>query len=183
MFSDYEVSKHADYTHIKRNFGSELYKAKKQVKGNAQSALTDGVIAYLEKLFSYALYQNKTDENGMKRALEAIVPHAFGDHSHCSLSWCGYLQDPEGYTHKELPNGKDLVGDGLRSCLQDIVNKYTTSEMLKRLAPMSSSQKNESVNSVIGTKAMKVRYYGGSESNDFRIAAGIAQVNEGILYK
>lgn len=48
---------------------------------------------------------------------------------------------------------------------------------------MSSSQKNESVNSVIGTKAMKVRYYGGSESNDFRIAAGIAQVNEGILYK
>ena len=57
--------------------------------------------------------------------------------------------------------------------------KYATADMLKKMAPLSSSQKNETANSVIGTKSLKIRYYGGSERNDYRIAAGVAQVNEG----
>ena len=181
-FTDYEVSKHADFTHVKRNFGSDLYKAKAQVKGNAQtSALTDKVIAYLEKSFSYALYQNKNNPKGLKAALDAIVPHAFGNHSLCNSSWCGYLVNAQNYKHKELPNGEDLVGEGLKTCLLDIMKKYTNAEMIEKIAPMSSSQKNESVNGVIGTKSLKIRYYGGSESNDHRVAAGVAQVNEGIF--
>ena len=51
--------------------------------------------------------------------------------------------------------------------------------MLKKIAPLSSSQKNETANSVIGTKSLKIRYYGGSKSNDYRVTAGVAQVNEG----
>ena len=38
---------------------------------------------------------------------------------------------------------------------------------------------NECANSVIGTKSLKIHYYGGSEGNDIRAAAGVAQVNEG----
>ena len=38
---------------------------------------------------------------------------------------------------------------------------------------------NESINSVMGTKLLKIGYYGGSESNDVCVAAGMAQANEG----
>jgi len=58
--------------------------------------------------------------------------------------------------------------------------------MLKKISPMSSSQTIEAANNIIGTKFLKIPYYGGSESNDFRVAAGVAQVSEGMevdLYK
>ena len=47
------------------------------------------------------------------------------------------------------------------------------------IAPLSSSQKNETADSVIGTKCLKIRYYGECKSNDYRVTAGVAQVNEG----
>ena len=42
---------------------------------------------------------------------------------------------------------------------------------------MTNSQRNEALNSVVGSKNPKIRFYGGSDSNDFRIACGIAQTN------
>jgi len=68
--------------------------------------LSKTVIGYLEKSFAYALYQNKNDETGLKSALEAIVPHAFGDHTLCSKTWCGYHREPKTYKHTDLPNGE-----------------------------------------------------------------------------
>ena len=59
---------------------------------------------------------------------------------------------------------------------------FLTKETAKKLAPCGSSQRNEYVNSLIGTKAPKVRYCGGSESCDFRTAAAILQFNEGYGY-
>ena len=50
---------------------------------------------------------------------------------------------------------------------------FLTEEAAKKLAPRVSSQRNECVNSLIGTKAPKIRHYGGSESSDFRTAAAI----------
>ena len=50
------------------------------------------------------------------------------------------------------------------------------------MAPCANSLRNESLNSVIGTKNPKTRYYSGSESSDFRVACGIAQVNIGFGY-
>lgn len=185
LFSDYDVEKHSDFTHVKRSFVSDLYKAKSQIK-NAQDGnstpLSDSVICYMEKCFSYALYQNRNDEAGLKRSMESIIPHAFGDHSSCNNNWCGYLRDPISYKHTGLPNGQNLQGAALRNCLADVMTKYTNPGMLKKIAPMSSSQKNESVNSVIGAKSLKIRYHGGSESNDFRVAAGVAQANEGNFF-
>lgn len=68
--------------------------------------LSKTVIGYLEKSFAYALYQNKNDETRLKSALEAIVPHAFGDHTLCSKTWCGYHREPKTYKHTDLPNGE-----------------------------------------------------------------------------
>ena len=59
---------------------------------------------------------------------------------------------------------------------------FLTEEAAKKLAPCGSSQRNECVNSLIGTKAPKIRHYGGSESSDFRTAAAISQFNEGYGY-
>lgn len=39
-----------------------------------------------------------------------------------------------------------------------------------KLAPLGSSQPNESLNNTTGSKAPKIRHYGASESNDFRVA-------------
>lgn len=49
--------------------------------------------------------------------------------------------------------------------------------MAEKLAPMTNSQRNEALNSVVGSKNPKIRLYGGNESNDFRVACGVAQTN------
>ena len=46
----------------------------------------------------------------------------------------------------------------------------------------ASSQINESFNSTVGSKVPKIRFYGGSESSDHRVAAAVAQTNLRKLY-
>ena len=46
-----------------------------------------------------------------------------------------------------------------------------------KLTPMTNLQRNEALNSVVGSKNPKIRFYGGSESNDFRVACGVPQTN------
>ena len=59
---------------------------------------------------------------------------------------------------------------------------FLTEEAAKKLAPCGPSQRNECVNSSIGTKVPKIRHYVGSESSDFSTAAAISQFNEGYGY-
>jgi len=70
--------------------------------------------------FSYAIAQNKGDSKGIQVALGCIIPHAFGDHSNCAAIWCGFKTDPVSYKHKDLPYGKDLHGEKLKSALNNI---------------------------------------------------------------
>ena len=46
----------------------------------------------------------------------------------------------------------------------------------------ASSQSNESLHSTAGSKVPKIRFYGGSESADQRLAAAVAQTNIGKQY-
>lgn len=43
-------------------------------------------------------------------------------------------------------------------------------------------QRNESLNSVVGSKNPKIRFYGGSESNDYRVSCCVSHVNLGYRY-
>ena len=52
----------------------------------------------------------------------------------------------------------------------------------EELAPSGSTQANEAINSIAGSKAPKTRHYGDSESSDFRCAAAVCQENEGHSY-
>ena len=81
--------------------------------------------------------------------------------------------------HNELPHGKDLHGTSLQQGLQNLFDEYATETVTAKLAPCMDSQRNESLNGTIGSKNLKIRHYGGSESSDFRTACGVAQHNEG----
>ena len=78
--------------------------------------------------------------------------------------------------------GKILRGDGLKSFLTETLQEYARDDIVKKLVNLGSTQPNESLNNVIGSKNLKVRYYGGSASSDHRTAAAISQFNEGHGY-
>ena len=127
------------------------------------------------------MVQNRNNTEGLKKNLKAIVPHAFGKHDqHCSISWCGFLKDPLSFRHSSLPHGKDLHGEKLEEELEKVMANFVKNA--DKLAPLGSSQANESLNNTIGSKAPKIRHYGASESNDFRVACAVSQKNIGHTY-
>ena len=66
--------------------------------------------------------------------------------------------------------------------IENAFKPFMTEDAAKKLAPAGFSQRNECVNSMIGSKAPKISQYSGSESSDFRTAAGVAQFNDGFNY-
>ena len=146
-----------------------------------ESVLSNKVIEYYGKCFSYAIAQNAGNENGLKQSILLIVPHAFGDHDNCK-EWCGYKRDTKSYKHKDLPYGKDLMGENLKKALDEVFAIYTSDNVIKTIAQNASSQCNESLNGTIGSKNPKIRFYGGSESADQRVACAVAQTNMGNQY-
>ena len=74
------------------------------------------------------------------------------------------------------------MGNGLRAFLEETLKPYMTDEAVDKLSPLGSTQRNESLNGVIGSKNPKTRFYGASESSDFRTAAAVAQFNDKYSY-
>lgn len=178
----YQLQKYSDIIHMKRSLSTHLYNLSQRNKFSNCSILSQKVINYLVKCFSYCVHQNKNNKSELTKHLKCIVPHAFGDHSNCDQSWCRFYTNPETYHHNELPYGKDLHGVELKNALTQIFEEYTTDVVLEKLTPCLNSQRNESLNGTIGSKNIKIRYYGDSSSSDFRLACGIAQRNEGHQY-
>ena len=54
--------------------------------------------------------------------------------------------------------------------------------VVKKLAPAPYSQRNERLNNSFGSKNPKIRFYGGGESNSFRVTCDISLKNEGQNY-
>ena len=182
----YNVEKWSDTTHATRTLVSHLHKISAQKQScPRESPLSPKVIEYFKKCFSYCLNQNKGEPQKLKNSLAAIVPHAFGDHRQCkdnNLSWCMWHKNPEKYKHKDLPNGTNLKGENLKKVLTDLFEVYTSDLVINKIVENASSQINESFHSTVGSKVPKIRFYGGSESSDHRIAAAVAQTNLGKQY-
>ena len=175
----YEVEKQFDTIHMKRSLMSKLYTLKEKQKFPGCSTLSAKVISYLGNCFGYCIAQNKGNEQLLQTGIRNIVPHAFGKHQKCNESWCRYQRGPDSYKHNDLPFGKDLRGDELEKALTQVFDDYSTDIVVKKLAPATNSQRNEALNSVVGSKNPKTRYYGSSESNDFRV---VSQCNDGYIY-
>ena len=77
---------------------------------------------------------------------------------------------------------KTCMEKKLEVALNNIFSDYSTDAVAEKLAPLTNSQRNEALNLVIGSKNTKIRFYGGSESNDFRVACGVAQTNLRYTY-
>ena len=175
---DDTIEKQSDVQHAKRALEGQLLHVKSKHK---QLSVT--VIKYVQKCFAYAIAQNENDAEGLKMALHAIPGHMFGDHGlrkKSEATWCGYLKDPTKYAHRGLPHGKDLTSPSLLVDLKNVMANFAANA--SKLCPRGSSQRNEALNNTIGSKAPKIRHYGGSSSQDQRVAAAVAQKNLGHAY-
>lgn len=170
-----ELTKSSDKNHVIKNLASNLYKLRQDNKN-----LSVKIINYFKKCFSYAVQQNRGSPASLQKNLEAIVPHAFGEHVKCDAHWCGFLKAPNLYKHKSLPHGKDLHDEGLRKSLSCVFAKYAANA--DKLADLESSNSNENLNQMIAKKAPKSQHYSGSESLAYRLSASVAQKNEGHKY-
>ena len=103
------------------------------------------------RVLQFLCQPNVGDPESLKQGLKNIIPHAFGEHTCCNVSWCGFKQNPVAYKHTDLPNGKDLFGDSLKIALSDILDEYSTDIVVNKLTPCANSQINESLNSTIGS--------------------------------
>ena len=141
------VAKQSDIGHTKRGLGNKLYDAKAKNKQCKQ--LSSMVITYVQKMFAYALQNNRGDAEGLKSTLLAITPHAFGDHTRCCETWCGYLKSPATYKHRGLPHGNDLNCAETRKTIAELLGGLA--DQADKLVPLASSQANESFNNIVAS--------------------------------
>ncbi|XP_045215104.2 uncharacterized protein LOC123565301 [Mercenaria mercenaria] len=165
-----DVEKYSDIGHIKRSISNKLEEMSKKHKSLTKTVRT----AFLTN-FTFAFYQNNSKTaDEMKTALENLVPHMYGEHEKCGFHKSG------SYRHKNLPYGKDLSDEELRSDLEALLKSFKTNS--KKLLTTGHSRPNESLNGIAWSKAPKFRNYTLSESFDFRCAAAVCQFNVGKTY-
>ena len=141
--------------------------------------LTNKVVKHIQKCFNYAISQNKNSPDDLSQALTAISHHPFGNHNYCKSSWCQFMKNPKA-KHSSLPFGVPLTDDRLQQDLQKLMSTYQKN--IKKLATLGSTQANESFNKIVATKAPKAHHFSGSANLNFRVAASVAQKNEGHQY-
>ena len=171
---DKNITKRSDKNHLKKTISNSLFALQKH-----HQSLTTKVIRYLLKCFSYVIEQNKGNEEGICKGLEALSKHPFGDHSDCNDSWCRMLSKKDS-RHSSLPYGRPLTDMKLKQALETLFRSFL--KHAGKLSNLGSTQGNESLNKTIASKAPKSNHYSGSASLNFRVAASIAQKNMGQSY-
>ena len=85
------IEKRDDQNHIKKGISKALYTLAKTHK-----ELKTDVIDYFIRCFMYAICDNRGSAEQIRKALNHIVPHVYGDHSECeTLPWCRYKDNPD----------------------------------------------------------------------------------------
>ncbi|XP_052223037.1 uncharacterized protein LOC127838944 isoform X1 [Dreissena polymorpha] len=168
------VEKRSDKNHVKKNLANCLYGMQKNFP-----TLSTKNINYLLKLFNYNISQNKQNPVGISRGMDAVVGHAFDDHSFCDDTWCRFIHNSSA-KYSSFPYGRPLTKPSLKAALFDVFGAYK--KIAPKLSMLSSTQANESLNKSIASKAPKQLHLSGSANLNFRIAAGVAQKNLGSCY-
>ncbi|KAH0549838.1 hypothetical protein KQX54_015017, partial [Cotesia glomerata] len=113
----------------------------------------------------------KSQQNNVEAAAEAlsnIVPHVYGNHDKCG-EWLKCHEKENNFIYKDLPKKQPLTDPKLFENLNNIFDKLSANA--SKLAPCGSSQSNESFNNIVINKHPKNKFYGSSESFDYRVAA------------
>jgi hypothetical protein len=169
-----DIKKLSDRNHLKKLFTNSVYTLKKE-----HLSLTLSVIKYIQKCFSYSIAQGKGNSFQIQDDLSALPYHIFGDHQHCSSRWCKFIDSPN-LRYKSLPHGKPLKDRLLQNALKEVFSTYASHS--DRLSCLGSTQCNESFNRMVSAKAPKTHHYSSSSSLGYRIAACVAQKNDGHRY-
>ncbi|VDI13840.1 Hypothetical predicted protein, partial [Mytilus galloprovincialis] len=117
--------------------------------------------------------------NWVEKGLEAVGRHPFGDHSFCDKSWCSHKENAS-KKYSSLPFGKPLKDIPLQTDLTDLMKVYK--KQSQKLSKLGSTQGNESFNKSVASKAPKSHFYSGTSSLNVRVAASVAQKNDGQCY-
>ena len=165
--SNHEIKKWTDKNHAMCKLSKSLY---------ALKLLPTPLIDYFKYCLGCVLETNKNDSEATKQGILTITPHAFDEHSNCG-KWCEFKEDPENYKHKLLPGGKGLTGQELKATIGKIFISFAN--QAEKLAPCGSSQANESLNRSIASMNPTAVHYGGSSSNNIRVATAILKKNPG----
>ena len=165
----------SDFLHIKRNFSNHLFKLKPHYK----KILSKAIILKLVSDFSTALKTNIGNIQNIKKALENIIPHNYGEHFNCG-EWCKAKCDST-YTPK-LPHGKYLDDRTLRKDLKLEISTFTTLEVLNKIFHCSSSQGAEQTFSMLSKLALKDIHYSSSPTLKRRVNYLVSQYNEDTGY-
>lgn len=166
--ASFNVIKWSVYNHIKKGFTSHLYTLK----------LSPQLISYFGTSFAIAIKKNRGNAKNIALALQAIVPHAYNNHSQCG-DWCEGITN-KNYVSKYLPQGKFLTDLDLKIHLTSLINKYVCNT--EKISQCGSTQINESMNEIVASKCPKTRHYSSSDSFNFRVSAAICQKNLGVEY-
>ena len=75
-----------------------------------------------------------------------------------------------------------VKGENLQASVTNLFEVYCSDTVINKVVENASSQSNESLHSTADSKVPKIRFYGGSERADQRIAAAVAQTNIGKKY-
>lgn len=144
------LKKQCDKNHTLKQFTNKLYDLK---KCKNYKELNPKTISHISKCFRYCVSQNQHDLDGMRKNLEAIGRHVFGDHSLCG-SWCEYLSSPMTYKPLQLPYHRYLSVERLKVDLTSIVDFYIS--QADGLVDLGSTQPNKSVNNTVASKTPKI---------------------------
>ncbi|XP_074606562.1 uncharacterized protein LOC141859642 [Acropora palmata] len=166
-----QISVWSDIGHAKKALHGHLLRI-----SSSHKALSKTVIDYLVKCFGYVLTQNKGNPEGIRKGCKVIPNLAFGDHSSCG-SWCQHKKNAESYRNQSLPHGKDLEGEDLKADLLQVFELFAS--YADKLAPMGSTQPNESFNNLVSVHAPKRLHFSGSASLRGRVAFAVATKNSG----
>ena len=85
----------------------------------------------------------------MQAAIRYIIPHAFGEHENCDITWCRLNENQISYKHKDLPRGKNGFLEQNLELHQTIYLMSIALTLAKTLVPLANSQRNEALNSIV----------------------------------
>ena len=150
--------------HSTKSVGNILHEIHKKKTVDIDKELSNDIIKYIQRCFSYAVHQNKGDIPRIKNAIENIPNHLFDKHEKCD-AWC--------------KNGdkKNALSIRLKNEILFDVLKNTFSQLnanAEKFASAASSQPSESLSNSMCSKAPKNISYSTSEFSDFRFAATVA---------
>lgn len=146
---------------------NDLYKLSDTFKELKKS----GVIKHLKKCFCFAIAQNKSNILDLATAIKNTPNHVYNHHENC-VEWC--KRDNKG--SRQIIT---LLDQSLYNHLKQVIFKYTNNAF--KFSVAASSQANESLNSIIISKAPKVICYSKTESCDYRVANAVLSKNEGDI--